>query len=531
MRHANAMDDSLLDDYHLPADRLDEALDTSGDPRVGYESVFTTLRGLGPSALRERAELGELLQRSRGESFTVSSAQNGGGDRPLPLDLVPRIIGAAEWQHVEAGVRQRVRALEAFLADIYTTREILLDKVIPSWVVLSSPSYRREAWNLPAPAGARIQVAGPDLVRDSAGVWMVLEDNVRVPSGASYVLEHREILTRVLPELFQSASIQPVEHYAKLLHTALDEVAPARAGSRPRVVLLAPGVHNAARFEHAFLARHMGIELVEGSDLVADSDGVHMRTTQGLQRVDVIHRRIDELFLDPVVFRPDSVLGVPGLVHAARAGLVTIANAIGTGIADDKAVTSYVPEMIRYYLGEEPLLGNVPTLLCGEPEQAAEALSNAEQLVFKPINGSGGMDVLLGPYASPQELEVLSQRVRANPRGWIAQRFLHLSQHPTFTGKHFQPHCIDLRPFVVHGQTIEVLPGGLTRVALGGEGGLVNSSRGGGSKDTWVLRSALASHGETPEMPWLRSCQTQQVHAPHDLQANERQAQQGCGPC
>ncbi len=467
----------------------DEAFESYGSPAAGYDNVLSTLERLGLDTLRERAELRDRLQHLRGVTFTISG-EGGKGERTLPLDLMPRVITAAAWAGVEAGVVQRVRALNAFLADVYGRRQVLLDRVVPPWLVLGSPGYERAAWGIRPPLGVHVHVAGLDLVRGHDRRWLVLEDNVRVPSGVSYALENREILSRALPELFDAVAIRPVAHYPAMLLQALRACAPEGAADQPTVVLHTAGIFNAAYFEHVLLARHMGVDLVEGDDLFVDGTRVLMRTTAGPRQVDVIYRRIDEDYLDPLAFRPDSLLGVAGLVNAARAGHVTIANAIGNGVADDKAVYRFVPELVRYYLSEEPLLGQVRTLLCGDPADLPEVLDRLGELVVKPVDGSGGHGLVIGPAVARDELEVARRRILARPRAYIAQELVALSRHPTFVGDRLDPRHVDLRPFVVQGDGAFVLPGGLTRVALPAGSIVVNSSQGGGSKDTWVLRSA-----------------------------------------
>ncbi|MGH2785898.1 MAG: circularly permuted type 2 ATP-grasp protein [Actinomycetota bacterium] len=481
----------LLDGYDAKSYR-DEALATDGAPYPHYVPVLAALEEIGCDALARRVELREVVQRSRGVTFTMRT-EGADLERTFPLDLVPRIIPAAEWSELEAGLRQRVRALNLFLEDVYGEQAILRDGVIPWDMVLSSPQFQRRAWGIRPPAGIHVHVAGLDLVRGDDGSWLVLEDNLRVPSGASYVIENREVLTRVLPELFGSSPVRPVDHYPALLRAALRSAAPPSAGDDPQIVLLTPGAYNAAYFEHTLLARHMGIPLVEGGDLMTDGDVVYMRTTRGRQRVDVIYRRIDDEFLDPLALRPDSLLGCPGLLGAARAGMVTIANTIGNGVADDKAMFAYVPEMIRFYCGEEPLLGSVPTFLCGDPDQRKEVLERIDQLVVKPVDASGGYGMLIGPAADAEEIDDFRIRIITNPRGYIAQEVVRLTRHPTLVGSGLVPRHVDLRPFIVQGsERVEVLPGGLTRVALREGSLVVNSSQGGGSKDTWVLRETTA---------------------------------------
>jgi len=478
---------TLLDGYDAASYR-DEAIDDDGSPRDHYLPVLAALERIGVDALARRVELREVVQRSRGVTFTMRT-EGAETERTFPLDLVPRIIPAPEWALLEDGLRQRVRALNLFLDDVYGEQVILRDGIVPWDMVLSSPQFQRRAWGIRPPHGVHVHVAGLDLVRGDDGDWLVLEDNLRTPSGASYVIENREVLTRVLPELFGSSPVRPVDHYPAMLRAALRSAAPPSAGDEPQIVLLTPGAYNSAYFEHTLLARHMGIPLVEGSDLLTDGDVVYMRTTRGRQRVDVIYRRIDDEYLDPLALRPDSLLGCPGLLAAARGGTVTIANAIGNGVADDKAMFAYVPAMIRYYLNEDPLLASVPTFLCGDPDQLEEVLKRIDQLVVKPVDASGGYGMLIGPGADEATIELFRARIQANPRGYIAQEVVRLTRHPTLIGSGLAPRHVDLRPFIVQGgDRIEVLPGGLTRVALREGSLVVNSSQGGGSKDTWVLR-------------------------------------------
>jgi uncharacterized circularly permuted ATP-grasp superfamily protein len=465
---------------------FDEFLDERGEIRPHYRQLALRLGALTSDELARRERLRDAAFRSAGITFTVYG-EDAGLERTFPMDLVPRIIPATEWAHVEQGLGQRVTALNMFLDDLYVgERAAVKDKIVPMSLVTSSDGFEREAFGIPVPRGARCLVAGIDLVRDDAGVYRVLEDNLRNPSGVSYVLENRAAMTRVLPSVFGTHRVQPVDHYGASLLAALKHVAPAAAGD-PCVVVLTPGVFNSAYFEHAFLARQMGVELVEGPDLIVDEHVVSMRTTRGLQRVDVIYRRIDDAFLDPVTFRRDSTLGVPGLLAAARAGNVTIANAIGNGVADDKAMYAFVPDLIRYYLNEEPLLPNVETYLLSDADQRAEVLERLDQLVVKPVAGSGGYGMLMGPQASDEELARFRALIEEDPRGYIAQEIVQLSRHPTLVGDHLEGRHVDLRPFVLSGERIEVIPGGLTRVALRKGSLVVNSSQGGGSKDTWVL--------------------------------------------
>jgi uncharacterized circularly permuted ATP-grasp superfamily protein len=478
---------STLFDGYAPDGFFDEVFDHDGAVRPHYQDLVSRLRSFSSSELARRERLRDNAFRSAGITFTVYGEEEG-VERTFPMDLLPRIIPAEEWTEIELGLVQRVTALNRFLDDLYIgERAAIHDGIVPGWLVTSSEGFRREARGVPVPRSARCLVSGIDLVRDADGRYRVLEDNVRNPSGISYVLENRAAMTRVLPHLFGSLRVRPVDDYGAILLDALRHVAPAAAGD-PTVVVLTPGVHNSAYFEHAFLARQMGVELVEGRDLVVDEHVVFMRTTRGLERVDVIYRRIDDAFLDPVVFRRDSTLGVPGLMAAARAGNVTLANAVGNGVADDKAVYPFVPDLIRYYLGEEPLLENCTTYVLWDEEQRRDVLDRLDQLVVKPVAGSGGYGLCIGPSASDAELAEVARQVEADPRGYIAQEVVSLSRHPTLVEDHLEGRHIDLRPFVIAGETTQVIPGGLTRVALRKGSLVVNSSQGGGSKDTWVLR-------------------------------------------
>lgn len=435
--------------------------------------------------LAERQQQAETRLRERGITFAVYGHSDG-TEKVWPFDIVPRPILFEEWSRIEAGLKQRIRALNLFLDDIYNDQKILKDRVVPRELILSAKTYRPELQGFTPPQGVWTHVTGTDLIRHNDGLVYVLEDNLRCPSGVSYVLENRELMKRVLPEVFHGSSIAPVEDYGERLLTALQQTAP-RDAAQPTAVLLTPGLYNSAYFEHCFLAQQMGIELVCGSDLVVEDGYVRMLTTRGSQRVDVIYRRIDDDFLDPKCFREDSALGVPGMMEVYRAGRVTLANAPGTGVADDKAVYAWVPQIIRYYLGEEAILPNVPTYVCSEPEQCDYVLEHLEELVIKPTNESGGYGIVMGPKASAAELSDCAAQIRANPRNFIAQPMLTLSTVPTVIGRKLSPRHVDLRPFILYGEEIFVLPGGLTRVALKEGSMVVNSSQGGGSKDTWVL--------------------------------------------
>ncbi len=466
---------------------FDEVFDADGRVRAHYVPLLARMDGFSADDLSRRGRLRDAAFRSQGITFTVYD-EGEGIERTFPMDLLPRIVPADEWAHIERGLVQRVTALNAFLDDLYVgERAVIHDGIVPPWLIESSDGFCREAFGIPMPLGARCLVSGVDLVRDGGGTYRVLEDNLRNPSGISYVIENRVAMTRVLPTVFADQQVRPVDHYGRSLLNALARVAPPASGDRPTVAVLTPGVFNAAYFEHVFLASQMGVELVEGRDLVVDDHVVSMRTTQGLQRVDVLYRRIDDDFLDPVVFRPDSSLGVPGLMAAARAGNVTIANAVGNGVADDKAVYAYVPEVIRYYLGEEPILPNVETYLLWDEDHRAEALERLDQLVVKPVAEAGGYGIVIGPAASDEELETCRGQIEADPRGYIAQEVVSLSRHPSLVGDHLEGRHIDLRPFILSGEHVEVIPGGLTRVAMRKGSLVVNSSQGGGSKDTWVL--------------------------------------------
>lgn len=450
--------------------------------RPGYDRIGGVLDDLSLSDVNTRADSMARSFLDRGVTFDFA-----GEERPFPLDIVPRVITAEEWDVIERGVKQRVRALECFLDDVYGEQRVVADGIVPKALITSSAHFHRSVWGFRPAGGVRIHVAGIDVVRDQQGVFRVLEDNVRVPSGVSYVIENRRAMTKGLPEAFMSQPIRAVEAYPRHLYKALRATAP-EAAEDPVVVVLTPGVFNSAYFEHTLLAGLMGVELVEGRDLVVRGDKVYMRTTDGEQRVDVIYKRIDDEFIDPLHFRSDSVLGCSGLVNAARAGNVTIANAIGNGVADDKLTYSYVPDLIRYYLDEEPVLPNVDTYRLEEDEARAWVLEHLDELVVKPVDGSGGKGLVIGPQATAAELEELRAKVLADPRGWIAQPVLQLSTVPTFADGEFSPRHVDLRPFAVNsGDDVYVLPGGLTRVAMQKGSLIVNSSQGGGSKDTWVL--------------------------------------------
>ena len=471
----------IFDDYVL-AQAWDEMFELPGVPRPAYEVLFAALQPLESDDLNFRAEQLSRMFTDRGVTFAM-----GGEERPFPLDLVPRVIMASEWDAVTRGVSQRVRTLEAFLADVYGPGRVFADGVVPRSLVTSSIHMHRAVHGFNPPNGVRVHVAGIDLVRDEAGAFRVLEDNVRVPSGVSYVIENRRAMTQSIPAVFGEHRVQPVHEYPARLLTALRAAAPAGV-SEPTVAVLTPGIYNAAYFEHALLARLMGVELLEGRDLVCRNNKLRMRTTDGERPVHVLYRRVDDDFLDPLHFRSDSQMGCPGLINAARAGNVTIANAVGNGVADDKLLYTYVPDLVRYYLNEAPVLDNVETYRLEDPEILHDVLGRLHELVIKPVDGSGGKGIVIGPQASEETLCELHDIVANNPRGWIAQRPVALSTAPTLIGDRLVPRHIDLRPFAVNdGEDVWVLPGGLTRVALPEGALVVNSSQGGGSKDTWVL--------------------------------------------
>ncbi len=476
----------LLAGYE-PSHTFDEAFDTDGLARRAYGRIVDRFRHVDATELRRIETLVADEFRRQGITFTVYSDDRG-TERTWPMDLFPRVIEAAEWRLLEQGLAQRVTALNRFLDDLYAGEQAALhDGIVPRWLVTSSKGFERNAFGIHVPFGARCMIAGIDLVRGRDGGYAVLEDNLRNPSGISYVVENRAAMTKAFPALFEDHTVRPVDQYGQLLRSTLEEVAPASAGDNPTIVILSPGVHNSAYFEHAFLARAMGVELVEGRDLVVDDQVVYARTVGGLSPVDVIYRRIDDDFLDPVSFRPESFLGVSGLLAAARAGTVTLCNAIGNGVADDKAFYAYVPDLIRYYLSEEPMLANVDTYVMWDDDQRSDCLDRLDQLVIKPVAESGGYGIVIGPHATDGELEQARRDIESDHRGWIVQELVELSSLPSLAGDHLAPRHLDLRPFVLTGERTRVFPGGLTRVALREGPLIVNPSQGGCAKDTWVL--------------------------------------------
>ncbi|MCG3143866.1 MAG: hypothetical protein HONDAALG_01238 [Gammaproteobacteria bacterium] len=464
----------------------DELIAAPGEPRPGATGLCNYLASLSPEEVKVRMAAADLAIKTMGITFTVySEGQN--IDRQWPFDIVPRVIEAREWRQTEGGLRQRLTALNCFIHDVYNAQRILRAGVVPESLLAKSRNFRRQCVGMQPPYGAWAHICGTDLVRDKDGTLYVLEDNLRVPSGVSYMIENRMLTKRVLPELFADQEILPVDDYTERLFEMMVSLSP-RQQDKPEIVVLTPGIYNSAYFEHAFLAREMGVELVEGSDLVVgDDECVYMRTIHGLSRVDVIYRRIDDLFLDPQTFNPESMLGVRGLMRAWHRGNVALVNAPGCGVADDKAVYAYVPEMIRYYLGEDPILPNVPTYLCMDGKQRQHVLANIDKLVIKPANESGGYGMLIGPQANSREIAEFRRRIQADPRNYVAQPLVTLSTVPTLCGTRIEPRHVDLRPFILQAKDTYVTAGGLTRVALVKGSYVVNSSQGGGSKDTWIV--------------------------------------------
>ncbi len=468
---------------------LDHAYDEMFEARDAlhphYQPLLNHFAALPPDELQRRKQAADLSFLNQGITFTVYGRDEG-TERIFPYDLLPRIITAAEWETVERGLTQRIVALNLFLKDIYNEGRILDDGIVPREVVYSCKHYRRQMAGLQVPRNVYIAVCGTDLIRLESGEFVVLEDNLRVPSGVSYMLTNRRVMKRIFPHLFRTYNVRPIEQYTQLLLGSLRSLAP-EGRPEPNIVLLSPGVFNSAYFEHAYLARQMGIELVEGRDLVTHDNVVYMRTTSGLRRVDVIYRRVDDDFIDPLAFRGDSILGVSGLFNAYRAGNVTLANAFGTGVADDKALYAYVPDIIKYYLSEEPVLKNVETFLLTRPKERQHVLANLDKLVVKAVGESGGYGMLIGPQSTADQREDFARRIEADPRNYIAQPTISFSRAPCLIEDALEPRHVDLRPYVLYGDKVTIVPGGLTRVALKRGSLVVNSSQGGGSKDTWVL--------------------------------------------
>jgi len=463
----------------------DEMFSGTGVLHPHYEPLLEHFSSLPTDELRRRKQAADLSFLNQGITFTVYGRDEG-TERIFPYDPVPRIVTANEWATVERGLAQRITALNLFLKDIYNEGRILKDGVVPREIVYSCKHFRRQMVGLQVPRNVYVAVCGTDLIRMADGEFVVLEDNLRVPSGVSYMLTNRRVMKRIFPQLFRSYNVRPIEQYTQLLLGTLRSLAP-EGRPEPNIVLLSPGVFNSAYFEHAYLARQMGIELVEGRDLVTHNNVIYMRTTGGLRRVDVIYRRVDDDFIDPMSFRPDSILGVAGLFNAYRAGNVTLANAFGTGVADDKALYAYVPDIIHYYLSEDPILPNVKTYLLTDPKSRQYVLANLDKLVVKAVGESGGYGMLIGPQSTAAEREEFARRIQADPRNYIAQPTISFSRAPCLIGDQLEPRHVDLRPYILYGEKINVVPGGLTRVALKQGSLVVNSSQGGGSKDTWVL--------------------------------------------
>ena len=468
----------------------DELIGSGGRPRQAARSISRYLSSLSDEELRERSRAAHLAMHLMGITFTVYNQEDGAGiDRVWPFDIIPRVISARDWQRVERGLRQRVRALNLFIDDIYHEQRIIKDEVFPGEILADSANYRKQCAGSDPPLGVWAHICGTDMVRDAQGNLYVLEDNLRVPSGVSYMLENRMVMKRVFPELFEDYNIQPIDDYPTRLFDTLASLSP-RPADYPTIVVLTPGIYNSAYFEHSYMAQQMGVELVEGKDLVvANDDCVYVKTITGRERVDVIYRRIDDLFLDPEAFQTESVIGVPGVLRAWRKGNVAIANAPGAGVADDKVVYAFVPRMIEYYLGESAILPNVPTYVCMYEEDRRYVLDNIDKLVIKPANESGGYGMLIGPDASTRERAEFASLIRRKPRNYIAQPTLALSTAPTLCDGRLEARHLDLRPFILSGEDSYVTRGGLTRVALRKGSLVVNSSQGGGSKDTWVVDS------------------------------------------
>jgi uncharacterized circularly permuted ATP-grasp superfamily protein len=475
----------LIGDYTLD-EAFDEMRVPSGELRSHYRAMAENLVTLPPGELQRRKQAADLAFLTQGITFTVYGREEG-TERIFPYDLLPRLVTAQEWDRIERGLTQRITALNLFLRDVYSDAKILNERIIPRELVYSCKHYRRQMRGLQVPRNVYIAVVGSDLLRLNTGEFVVLEDNLRVPSGVSYMLTNRRVMKRTFPRLFASYGVRPIEHYPQMLLSTLRSLAP-EGRPEPNIVLLTPGVFNSAYFEHTYLARQMGIDLVEGRDLVTHDNVVYMRTTDGLKRVDVIYRRVDDDFSDPLVFRSDSALGCGGLFNAYRAGNVTISNAFGTGLADDKAVYAYVPRMIRYYLGEDPILPNVETFLLSEDKERRHVLANLDKLVVKAVGESGGYGMLIGPQSTATQREEFARQIEANPRNYIAQPTLDFSRAPCLIDGRLEPRHVDLRPYILFGDKVNIVPGGLTRVALEKGSLVVNSSQGGGSKDTWVLQ-------------------------------------------
>ncbi len=480
------MDSEFLIQNYQTGTALFDEMQFDRQIRLPYQKLVETIRNHSIDDLQLKHKLAGELFMNQGITFTVYS-DDAGIERIFPFDILPRIITAAEWAHIEKGIQQRLKALNLFLKDIYHEQQILKDKIIPAELIASCPHYLREIAGINVPHDIYVHISGIDLIRGEDGTFYILEDNLRTPSGVSYMLENREVTKRLFPDLLSQANVRMVHNYPLLLHNNLRALSP-RPVSNPTVVLLTPGVYNSAYYEHTFLARQMGIELVEGRDLLIDNHKVYMKTTAGLQQVDVIYRRIDDEFMDPLLFRPDSILGIPGIIGAYRKGTVALANAVGNGVADDKAVYAYVPAMIKYYLNEEPILPNVPTYQMSNEDERKYVFENMHKMVVKRTNQSGGYGMLMGNTASDEEISKFKHAIEKTPREFIAQPIIKLSTVPCFIDDQLKPRHVDLRPYALCGPDgVQIVPGGLTRVALKEGSLVVNSSQGGGSKDTWVI--------------------------------------------
>lgn len=475
---------AMFDQYELN-DVYDEMFATRGQPRGHYSSITTHLAALGYDAFSIRVRMADVMFRNQGITFAVYG-DKGGVEKTMPFDMIPRIIPANEWDQIERGLVQRLTALNLFCQDIYHQQRILQEKIIPAELIFGAKSFQREMVGVNVPRNIYIHICGTDLIRGGDGNYYVLEDNGRCPSGVSYVLENRQVMKRVLPGLFSSYRVRAVEDYPYNLLQCLKFVAPGHVDD-PCIAVMTPGIYNSAYFEHSFLARQMGVELVEGRDLIVDNCFVYMRTTAGLRRIDVLYRRVDDDFIDPLTFRPDSALGVAGLMNAYRMGNVALVNAVGTGVADDKAIYPFVPDMIKFYLGQEPILPNVPTYICAREDDRKYVLEHLHELVVKATNESGGYGMLMGHQATQEQRNAFAEKIKEDPRNYIAQPVIQLSQSPSLCGTSVEGRRIDLRPYILCGDKIVVMPGGLTRVALRKGSLVVNSSQGGGAKDTWVL--------------------------------------------
>lgn len=468
-----------------PGEFYDELIGPDGNPRPGAKLLVDKIDSMPSGDLAMRQAAAETLLLQMGITFNVYG-QAEGTEKIFPFDIIPRIVSGGDWEQIETGLKQRIFSLNEFIQDIYNKKQIIKDKVVPEDLILSSRTYRKECEGFTPPRGIWCHVTGTDLVRDKDGRFYVLEDNLRCPSGVSYVLENRQVLKRTFPQVFEASQVRAVDDYPTKLFEMLEYLTPDTLQS-PVIGVLTPGIYNSAYFEHSFLSQQMGVELVEGQDLVVSDGFVHMLTTKGLKRVDVIYRRIDDDFIDPEVFRPDSLLGVRGIMKVYRAGRVAMANAPGTGVADDKVIYAYVPEIIKYYTGEDPILPNVPTYICRDDKDREYVLSNLDKLVVKAANESGGYGMLVGPHATEKERKEFAEKISSQPRNYMAQPTISLSRVPTIVGEHIEGRHVDLRPYVIFGEEIYVQPGGLTRVALKRDSLVVNSSQGGGSKDTWVI--------------------------------------------